>query len=141
MWHLYGDAHEDKLWQSIVSILVNNPSVVDALPKFKDTRGNKTTTFLGQPTEEAPISPLHNLLFDLIPVLRALKEGDALITPPSADSFSQWPNPAPENVVVYATLNDEKARRRPRTTNFQRSSRIVRIPDVSLLAAKTPCQR
>ena len=136
LWHYYGDAHDrNRLWSSLISLLVHNRGAVDAVPRFKDNRGTKIPTFLGSVTEEQPVSPLNELLADLVKTLRELEEAGSLTVPADPATYPSWPEPteAERTVTVYATHNDDKAARRPRTTDFMCDKRTLRLPNFALL--------
>lgn len=73
MWHYFEGAHtRGNIWSSVISIVLANPDLVDALPKFVDSRTNKSDVLLGRKTEEQPNCPLDDLMNNLIPILEAV---------------------------------------------------------------------
>ena len=135
MWHYYGDAHQKGLWQSVVSLLVHNPFVIDALPKFRDSRTNKTALLLGKVTEEQPVSPLDQLMESLIPMLQAIADEDALGAPVEIASFAVLEDPTVEQrtITVFASVDDDRASRRPGTSDYLCDSRKLVAPDLAFI--------
>ena len=79
---LLRDAHNrNQLWSLLISLLVHNRGAVDAVPRFTDNPGTKIPTFLGSVTEQQPVSPLNELLADLVRILWEPQEAGSLTVP------------------------------------------------------------
>ena len=138
MWHYYGDAHQNGLWQSVISLLVHNPFVIEALPKFRDTRTNKTAMILGKVTEEQPVSPLDQLMENLVPMLQAIADEDALQAPEQNFATLNEPTAEQRTIKVFASVDDDRASRRPGTSDYLCANRQLSTPNLTSILQGDP---
>jgi len=136
LWHYYDGAHKrGSVWSSVLSLIASNPMLLEMLPHFRDTRRVKVPVLLGKKTDEQPDCPLDNLMQDLIPILESLAGTDYITPPLDVSSLPKLQPPSADErtVVVYSTVNDDRALRRPKISNFMCDSRRLLLPDLELL--------
>jgi len=138
LWHYYTDAHQPgSIWASLCSLLAAYPGIRAILPKFRDGRSNHNDPNLfGSPTDQHPVSPLDNLMQELLPVMVSLVGTDFMPSPP-AWLITHLPPPSVEErrVMVVSTSDDDRSLRRPRVTDSLCRERELRSPDLNALLA------
>ena len=138
LWHYFGDGHTpNTVWSSIISMMVHCPEFVtdEVFPKFKDTRRSKTAMLLGKPTEEQMDCPLGDLMDKLIPVLTEMNDEGALDGPADVSTYTQLEPPTEEelSLPVFQSVEDERALRRPGTSDYLCESRTLAALDQAVL--------